>query len=252
MATLWMKQSGVVCGRPFFDMVFKEVGCSVEWKVEEGAEYQLGAGERIAAAMVRGPANKLLQGERSALNAMARMSGIATQCFALSEIARGKGWSGRVAGTRKTTPGFRLCEKYAMLVGGCDCHRWDLSSMVMLKDNHLMACGSVPAAVSAARSVAGFSVKIEVECSDWEVAVEAVTSGADVVMLDNLSPSELLRQSAHLRKVQPQAGYLIEASGGITKETIADYMGPHVDVISLGSITQGCPFVDFSLKIVKE
>ena len=119
-------------------------------------------------------------------------------------------------------------------------------------DNHLAACGSVEAAVERARSAAGFSVKIEVECDGRATAERAVKSGADVVMLDNLSPKELHAEAAALRAAQPQGGYLIEASGGITRETIRDYFGPNVDVVSLGSITQGCPFVDFSLKIVKE
>ena len=248
-ATLWMKQKGVVCGRPFFDAVFRATGCTVEWKVEEGQEYECDGKQRLAAASVRGPACQVLQGERAALNALARMSGIATRCRGLSELAQAKGWKGRVAGTRKTTPGFRMCEKYAMVVGGCDGHRYDLSSMVMLKDNHLAACGSVEAAVGRARAAGGFSIKIEVECDGAVLAGRAVVAGADVVMLDNLAPAALHAAAAALRAAQPRQGYLIEASGGITPETLADYFGPDVDVISMGGITQGCSFVDFSLKI---
>ncbi len=111
----------------------------------------------------------------------------ASKAHALRNVARAKHWAGRIAGTRKTTPGFRLVEKYAMLVGGCDPHRMDLSSMIMLKDNHVKSTGSITAAVHKARAVGGFALKIEVECSSVAQALEAVAAGADVVMLDNFT-----------------------------------------------------------------
>jgi nicotinate-nucleotide pyrophosphorylase (carboxylating) len=120
--------------------------------------------DRVLVATVEGPAYLLLQGERTALNLLARCSGIATLARRLQTLKQNVGWNGLVAGTRKTTPGFRLVEKYGMLVGGADTHRMDLSSMVMLKDNHVWSCGSVALAVERARVVAGFSLKIEVEC----------------------------------------------------------------------------------------
>lgn len=131
----------VLAGSPFFTAVFTELGCSVEWMYQEGAD--LGPGTVTQTAVVRGPARCVLLGERPALNCLARSSGIATRCTQLQYVASEAGWQGQLAGTRKTTPGFRLVEKYAMLVGGASMHRQDLSGMVMLKDNHIWASGSI-------------------------------------------------------------------------------------------------------------
>uniref|UniRef100_A0A3Q3FNP4 Nicotinate-nucleotide pyrophosphorylase [carboxylating] n=1 Tax=Labrus bergylta TaxID=56723 RepID=A0A3Q3FNP4_9LABR len=191
----------------------------------------------------------LLLGERPALNCLARASGIATRCSQLRAIATDGVWHGEVAGTRKTTPGFRLVEKYAMLVGGVSMHRQDLSGMVMLKDNHVWASGSITQAVKAVRSVCGFSSKIEVECRSAEEGRQAAQAGADIVMLDNFVPQELHVAAFALKEDFPTL--LVEASGGVTPENLASYFSPHVDIISLGCITQGCPVVDFSLKVKK-
>lgn len=237
----------VLAGSPFFTAVFAEVGCTVEWLYQEGAE--TGPDAVTLVAVVRGPARCLLLGERPALNCLARASGIATRCSQLQAKARAAGWHGEIAGTRKTTPGFRLVEKYAMLVGGASTHRHDLSGMVMLKDNHVWASGSITEAVKAARSVCGFSSKIEVECCSVEEGREAATAGADIVMLDNFQPQELHAGAGALKQEFPSL--LVEASGGVTPEKLDLYFSPHVDIISLGCITQGCPVVDFSLKVQK-
>uniref|UniRef100_A0A3Q0T2Z6 Nicotinate-nucleotide pyrophosphorylase [carboxylating] n=1 Tax=Amphilophus citrinellus TaxID=61819 RepID=A0A3Q0T2Z6_AMPCI len=236
----------ILAGCPFFTAVFTEVGCTVDWIYEEGAEIGLDA--VTLTAVVRGPAKSLLLGERPALNCLARASGIATRCSQLRAIAKAQGWHGEVAGTRKTTPGFRLVEKYAMVVGGVSMHRQDLSGMVMLKDNHVWASGSIIEAVKVSRSVCGFSSKIEVECRSAEEGREAARAGADIVMLDNFQPQELHVTARALKEEFP--ALLIEASGGVTPEKIALYFSPHVDIISLGCITQGCPVVDFSLKVL--
>ncbi|XP_041837887.1 nicotinate-nucleotide pyrophosphorylase [carboxylating]-like [Melanotaenia boesemani] len=235
----------ILAGSPFFTAVFTEVGCTVEWIYQEGAE--IGPDAVTLTAVVRGPARCLLLGERLALNCLARASGIASRCSKLKEIAKGDGWHGEVAGTRKTTPGFRLVEKYAMLVGGVSMHRQDLSAMVMLKDNHVWASGSITEAVKAARSVCGFSSKIEVECRSVEEGKEAAAAGADIVMLDNFQPQELHSAACALKNEFPNL--LIEASGGVSPENIVLYFSSHVDIISLGCITQGCPVADFSLKV---
>ncbi|XP_029706168.1 nicotinate-nucleotide pyrophosphorylase [carboxylating] isoform X2 [Takifugu rubripes] len=237
----------VLAGSPFFTAVFRELGCSVHWLLQEGSE--TGPDGVTLAAVVRGPARCLLLGERPALNCLARASGIATRCSQLRALAAAAGWHGQVAGTRKTTPGFRLVEKYAMLVGGVSMHRQDLSGMVMLKDNHIWASGSITQAVGSARSVCGFSSKIEVECRSVEEASEAATAGADVIMLDNFPPQELHAAAQALKREFPSQ--VVEASGGVTPETLSSYFSPHVDIISLGCITQGCPVVDFSLKVQK-
>ncbi|XP_062243562.1 nicotinate-nucleotide pyrophosphorylase [carboxylating]-like [Platichthys flesus] len=235
----------ILAGSPFFTAVFTEVGCTVDWIYQEGAK--IGPDAVTLTAVVRGPARCLLLGERPALNCLARASGIATRASLLQAMAASGGWHGEVAGTRKTTPGFRLVEKYAMLVGGVSMHRQDLSGMVMLKDNHVWASGSITEAVRAARSVCGFSSKIEVECRSADEGREAAAEGADIVMLDNFQ-AQGLQVAARALKMEFPA-LLIEASGGVTPENLALYFSPHVDIISLGCITQGCPVVDFSLKV---
>lgn len=235
-----------MAGRPFVDAVFEEVGCTIEWLFEEGATIDTSSG-KVKVAIVTGKARELLVGERTALNVMARASGIATAARYLVDIKADVGWNGFIAGTRKTTPGFRVVEKYSMLVGGADTHRMDLSSMVMLKDNHIMSHGSIAEAVKQARSVCGFAMKIEVECSCLADGEEALLSGADIVMLDNLDPPELQAAARILKAKYPSA--IIEGSGGITRDSIRSYMIPEVDVLSTSSIHQGCPHVDFSLSL---
>ncbi|MBN3292875.1 NADC pyrophosphorylase, partial [Polypterus senegalus] len=245
-ATLLCKEPGsVLAGVPFFNAVFGVLGCQVDWLYPEGAE--LGPEQVTRVAVVHGPARNILLGERSALNCLARASGIATRGRQLASVARKAAWKGSVAGTRKTTPGFRLVEKYAMLVGGVATHRCDLSSLVMLKDNHVWACGGIAQAVQDVRQVCGFSSKIEVECRSEDEGREAARAGADIVMLDNFTPQTLHTVARTLKQDFPSV--LIEASGGITPETLSAFFSPSVDIISLGCITQGCPVVDFSLKI---
>lgn len=246
--------------------------CQVEWLLPEGSLVDPASvpNGKVVVAKVTGKCRNILLGERTALNILTRASGIATQAQASVAIARGLGWHGHVAGTRKTTPGFRLVEKYALLVGGASTHRHDLSQMVMLKDNHVWAAGSITSAVHKAKKAAGFSMKIEVECRSLEEAVEAASAGADIVMLDNFDPEPLKATAAKLKTQFPHL--LIEASGGITPETLGSYVSPHVDIVSQGKLTQGrdrrdawwqwlCMetnivwlgygFLDFSLKIQK-
>eukprot|EP01125_Pyxidicula_operculata_P022529 TRINITY_DN925_c0_g1_i2.p1 TRINITY_DN925_c0_g1~~TRINITY_DN925_c0_g1_i2.p1 ORF type:complete len:195 (-),score=33.82 TRINITY_DN925_c0_g1_i2:19-603(-) len=192
----------------------------------------------------------ILLGERTALNLLARASGIATKSRQAREIADKHSFKGTIAGTRKTTPGFRLVEKYSLLVGGVDGHRHDLSSMTMLKDNHVNSTGSITNAVKKARSVGGFSLKIEVECKSVDEAKEAIKAGADIVMLDNFEPENLKVAAKELKTEFPHT--TIEASGGVTLSNLANYFCDHVDVISMGSIHQGVPHIDMSLKILSK
>ena len=201
-------------------------------------------------ARVSGPACKLLQGERTALNILTRASGIATHARELRNEADRLGWKGEVAGTRKTTPGFRMVEKYALLVGGISTHRYDLSQMVMLKDNHIWSAGSITTAVTKARTAGGFSIKIEVECRSLAEATEAAKAGAEIVMLDNFEPDALDKAAKALKAAFPNV--TIEASGGIRKDSLHKYCFPAVDVVSLSSTTQGYGPVNFSLKLCKE
>ena len=245
-AVLLCKSPGILCGVPFFDLVFSELDCSVEWYVKEGASLQ----PICEVAKVRGPANKLLQGERTALNVLCRASGVASTASELCAVARDLGWTGEIAGTRKVTPGFRVVEKYALLVGGASTHRFDLSSMIMLKDNHIWSVGSVCEAVHRARRVGGFSLKIEVECRTLDQAKDAAEAGAEIVMLDNFEPEALAKASAFLKQTFPHL--IIEASGGVRKETLSQYCIPTVDVVSLSRTTQGYSCVNFSLKICRK
>ena len=245
-AALLCKSSGVLCGIPFVNMIFEELNCTIQWNSEEGGNVR--GGDRVA--VIRGPANKLLLGERTALNVLSRASGIASHARELSGIAKQVGWKGEVAGTRKTTPGFRLVEKYSLLVGGISTHRYDLSSMIMLKDNHIWSAGSITEAVQRARKAGGFSIKIEVECRSTEEAKEAAIAGAEVVMLDNFEPEALAIASSQLKTQFPHL--IVEASGGVRKETLTKFCLPTVDVVSLSTTTQGYGTVNFSMKILKE
>lgn len=246
-AHLFSKSPGVLAGTPFFDAVFQYLGCRVEWILDEGSVLE--SDQRILVAKVTGPSNALLQGERVALNVIARTSGIATRAREFQKIASQHSWHGILAGTRKTTPGFRLPEKYALLVGGVDTHRMDLSSMVMVKDNHIWSCGSITSAILRAKKVAGFSIKVEVEVRDEKESLEAAEAGADVIMLDNFTPNESTRVSSIVKSRYPHI--LVEVSGGLHLANIHEYMSDSVDILSSGSLTQGVPHVDFSLKIQK-
>lgn len=248
-AQLLMKSPGVLAGKPFVQKVFDILGCAVEWKDDVAIEGEFrDAATKLCIATVRGPVHQILRGERTALNTLSRCSGVATLSREASDRAKALGWKGWVAGTRKTTPGFRVVEKYGLLVGGAATHRLDLSQMVMLKDNHIWSCGSIRNAVTLARKAAGFSQKIEVECQTLEEAIEAAEAGADIVMLDNFEPERLKKDAEIFKSKFPHV--LVEASGGITTESMPDYLCPHVDILSQGKLTQGYACVDFSLKIV--
>ncbi|KAK9453972.1 Quinolinate phosphoribosyl transferase [Dipodascopsis uninucleata] len=249
-ATLNCKQTGVLAGVPFVDEMIKKCELSIEWLIEEGTLIEVAKGSKVPVAKVKGPARKILLVERTALNILARASGIATESRKIITLARKSGYKGIIAGTRKTTPGFRRIEKYAMLVGGVDTHRYDLSSMVMLKDNHIWSVGSITKAVEAARSVCGFSTKIEVECQSESEADEAIGAGADIIMLDNFTDEGLVAAAASIKtKWQGTKKFLLECSGGLREENIQSYLTNAIDIYSTSSIHQGTGVIDFNMKI---
>jgi nicotinate-nucleotide pyrophosphorylase (carboxylating) len=251
-AKLLGKSTGIFCGRPFAQAVFNVVGdLQVEWLIQDGEEITSpSALEKRPIALVQGPAHKILLAERTVLNILARASGVATLTRKFVSKCRLQGYQGHVAGTRKTTPGdFALVEKYALLVGGGSTHRMDLSQMTMLKDNHIWSKGSITLAVKEAKKLTGFSTKVEVEVQSLEEAMEACIAGADVVMLDNMTPLQVKQNSTQIKLKFPHV--LLEASGGILEESILDYVCSTIDVISVGKLTQGYPTLDFSLKIDK-
>nr|POE48804.1 nicotinate-nucleotide pyrophosphorylase [carboxylating] [Quercus suber] len=254
-AHLFAKSQGVLAGVPFASEIFTYLGCAIAWHAREGDIVGSGGrGGKQHVATVTGPTRHVLLGERVALNVLARCSGIATQARRVREMVRGAGFTGALAGTRKTTPGFRVVEKYGMLVGGCDAHRQDLSAMTMLKDNHVWACdGSIGKAVAAAKAAGGFAIKVEVECQSEEEAHTAIAAGADVVMLDNFTPAGMKAAAKGLKDRWGrgrEARALVEVSGGLTEENVRDYVCEDVDVISSSSIHQGTRHVDFSLKVI--
>lgn len=252
-ANLYLKSSGVVAGFPFFSAVMERVGCTVRWEagLREGRwmDATNSRPNRVQLATVSGPANLLLRVERVALNALAECSGVATAARRATNIAADAGWAGAVAATRKTTPGFRLVQKYAFVVGGMDPHRMDLSGMAMLKDNHLAAADGVGPAVAAVKRSAGFSVKIDVECGTAEEALAAAKAGADVIMLDNFSAEGFVEAAKRVKKEFPYV--IVEGSGGLDFNTLSKYMTPEADVLSF-SVNRHAKALDMSLKIEKE
>lgn len=201
-----------------------------------------------AVLSVHGNARQILQAERLALNFMGRMSGISTltrECVLRSEAAGGRV---RVAATRKTTPGFRLYEKRAVLLGGGDPHRFSLSGAVLIKDNHIRLLG-LAECLRKAREQASFTKKIEVEVESIEDMLRAVELGADIVMFDNLQPPEIEAGVEILRQKGLRSQVLLEASGGITPQNIEAYARTGVDVISLGALTRCARWIDLSLEM---
>jgi nicotinate-nucleotide pyrophosphorylase (carboxylating) len=193
----------------------------------------------------RGPAHNVLAAERTALNFVQRLSGVATQAKRYADAVAASGAKARVVDTRKTTPGYRVLEKAAVLAGGCANHRFDLGSGILIKDNHIAACGSVRAAVEAAKVKAPHPLRIEVEVTNLGELDEALAAGAEIVLLDNMTPSqvEVAAARAHSRNV------LVEVSGGITLATIADYARAGADLISVGALTHSAPAVDIGLDV---
>jgi len=240
------KQTAVLTGVPFVDEIFSQLGCHVEWHMKEGDTFD----PVKHVATVRGKARLLLLGERVALNLLARCSGIATKSKKFKDIAESNGYQGIIAGTRKTTPGFRLVEKYGMLVGGIDAHRHDISSMIMLKDNHIWSSGSITAAIKQARAVGGFSLLLDVEVTSEAEADEAIDAGADVIMLDNFEGEALVSTAKRLKeRWSGKRKFLIETSGGIEEGNLKERAISEVDILSTSAVHQSVQHIDFSLKI---
>ncbi|KAI1291867.1 Nicotinate-nucleotide pyrophosphorylase [Halotydeus destructor] len=247
VARILCKSPGILAGIPFVNAILRELECSPNWSHEEGHFFDTTEGP-IEVARVMGKGKNVLLAERVLLNVLSRCSGVATKGHRIRTKLEEAGWNGHLAGTRKTTPGFRIVEKYGLLVAGCATHRYDLSSMIMLKDNHVTLCGSMKVAIERVKQVGGFSSKIEVESRNLEEAFEAAAQGVDIIMLDNFSPEAFCSASRKLKDSYPNV--LIEASGGITEETAHLYAVDSVDIISMSSLVQGYGAIDFSMKIV--
>ncbi len=238
-AVILAKESGVLAGLDVARRVFETIDSRINFRkiVEDGREFK--AGDVLA--RLEGPSVSLLKGERTALNFLQRMSGIASLTRKYVRAVRGE--KTRILDTRKTTPGFRALEKYAVKMGGGLNHRFSLSDMVLLKDNHLALVGGIREAVRRARKKTGPRVKIEVEVKDFEEAREAVDSGASMIMLDNMTLPAMKRVVRWLKGSVP-----VEVSGKITLGRVADISALGVDFISVGRLTHSFKSVDISLE----
>lgn len=233
------RQEGILAGLEVFRRVFEllDPGTTAEFFCKDGdAVY---AGQLLG--KVRGDIRVLLSGERVALNYLQRMSGIATYTHSAAELLKGS--RTKLLDTRKTTPNMRIFEKYAVRVGGGYNHRYNLSDGVLLKDNHIGAAGGVAEAVKMAREYAPFVRKIEVEVENLDMVREAVEAGADIIMLDNMSPDEM-REAIRIIGGRAQT----ECSGNVTRENIASLAELGVDFISSGALTHSAPILDISMK----
>ncbi|UTF54098.1 carboxylating nicotinate-nucleotide diphosphorylase [Natronosalvus rutilus] len=245
------KEKGTVAGLEAACAVFEYLDVDVLEALEDGTEVDVGD----VVLRVEGSARDVLRGERVAINLAGHASGIATRTAGAVAAARQESEHVRVAATRKTTPGFRGLEKRAVVAGGGDTHRLDLSHMVMVKDNHVAEMG-LEAAVSHFRERVSFATQIEVEVESPAQAVRAAEAGADIVLLDNMAPETVEEALAALEDGEFRASrdstgadrVLTEASGGITLETVPAYATTGVDVISMGSLTHSAPSLDLSFR----
>ncbi len=238
-AQLLCKQDGVLAGLFVFRRVFELLDGEVSAVFHFTDGDPVKKGDLIGT--VTGDIRAILSGERTALNYLQRMSGIATYTHSIAALLEGSGV--KLLDTRKTTPNMRIFEKYSVKVGGGYNHRYNLSDGVLLKDNHIGAAGGVKEAVQMAKEYAPFVRKIEVECETLEMVQEAVGAGADIIMLDNMGVEEMQKAVAAIGGKAE-----IEISGNVTKENIAHYISLGVDYISSGALTHSAPILDISLK----
>ncbi|WP_062268103.1 carboxylating nicotinate-nucleotide diphosphorylase [Endozoicomonas arenosclerae] len=245
-ARILCRETAIIAGRPWFDEVFKQINPSVklDWQVKEG--------ERVEANQVlvymEGPARSLLTGERAAMNFLQTLSGTATRCHYYASLVKETGV--RLLDTRKTLPGLRLAQKYAVKAGGCHNHRIGLYDAFLIKENHIAACGGIEQAVNTAREMApGKPVEIEVE--NMEEFQLARSAGADIIMLDNF-PLDTLRETVELNKTLPAPQPKLEASGGITDERLPVIAATGVDFISIGTLTKDIQSIDLSMRLIEQ
>ena len=238
-ASIVSKDEGILAGIDVIRELFEEYGIEITLCLKEGVRIS----KNDLLISFRGDARTILLLERTALNLLMRMSGVASAAAEYADLVRDYGV--RIAGTRKTSPGIAKFDKY----GGVDTHRFSLDDMVLIKDNHIAVCGSPLDALLKAKENTSFSKKIEIEVETLDDAVECVENGADIVMLDNMSGDEVKNVIDELEKLNIRQNSLIEVSGGITKDNIMDYVEYGVDIISIGALTHSSRSLNFSLRI---
>ena len=236
------RETAVLCGRPWFDEVFRQLdpAVTVHWDTDEGADVI--AGQRLC--RLEGPARSLLTGERTALNFLQTLSGTATATRRYVELVAGLPC--RILDTRKTLPGLRLAQKYAVRCAGGSNHRMGLYDGILVKENHIMAAGSIAAAVAAARA-GGARVPVEVEVETLDELRQALDAGADMALLDEFSREDL-RSAVATNRAHPRGPMKLEASGNVTFDTLRGIAETGVDFVSIGSLTKHVRAVDLSMR----
>ena len=241
------KESGVIAGMEEAKILMEDLGLKVENLVSDGEKVKA----KNILMKISGNTRTILTGERTLLNIVSRMSGIATTTRKIVEKIRKERLRTKVASTRKVAPGLLYFDKKAILIGGGDTHRLHLDDMILIKDNHIAVVGSVEKAVKIVRRNASFSKKIEVEVTKVKDVLIAAKAGADIIMLDNFSTKQIEKAVKLLRKEHLYRKVLLEASGGITVENILAHASTGVDIVSLGEITESAKALDISLEITQ-
>lgn len=246
--TIVCKDSGksiIVSGLSEAKIIFGICGCEATLLVNDGAKIAKGTN----VLTLEGSSRSILKGERTALNFLMRMSGISTRTNQFIEKLGKLSKTVRISSTRKTAPGLRYFDKKSVVIGGGISHRVRLDQLILIKDNHIAVVGSVKRAIEKARSVYGNKRKIECEVNNFNGIVEAIKSGADIIMLDNFKPEEVKESLNRVRKLDLRDRIIIEVSGGINLSNIYEYAVAKPDVISIGSLTHSVQAIDFSLEI---
>jgi nicotinate-nucleotide pyrophosphorylase (carboxylating) len=238
-------EQAVVAGLREVGIVFDLCKCSCRALVDEGS--MVSRGNEVM--RIKGRARDILKAERTALNLLMRMSGIATETKKFVEVVKKISKDIEIAGTRKTAPGLRSFDKKAIKIGGGRTHRNSLDEMVLIKDNHLVLTGSIRESISSAKKLVGNNIKVECEVTDLQSAIEAINFGADVIMLDNFSPHEVENATRVLKELGLRQKCLLEISGGISLANVSQFAKSNPDIISVGSLTHSVKSVDFSLEV---
>ena len=246
-AEIICKERAVVAGLKEACILFELVRCKAKNLVREGSFVK----PNTPIITITGNAKAILSAERTALNILMRMSGIATETRRFVDEVQKINQNVRIACTRKTSPGFRIFDKRAVKVGGGYMHRMHLDEMVLIKDNHLAITCSIEKAIKTAREIHRTRSKIEVEVGSLDEAIEAIEAGADIIMLDNLTPRQVRSVVDALKKKGLRKKVMIEVSGGVTHKNVKQYASADIDLISIGSLTHSVKAVDMSLAITK-
>jgi nicotinate-nucleotide pyrophosphorylase (carboxylating) len=242
------KESGVAAGIEEGKILLESLGLEVQTLITDGEKIK----DKQVLMRISGDAKTMLSAERTLMNILSRMSGIATTTRKLTEKIDKAGLKTRVACTRKTAPGLLHFDKKAVSIGGGDTHRLHLGDMILIKDNHIKVAGSVEKAIKKVREKASFSKKIEVEVAGIKDVLATAKTGVDIIMMDNFSPSQIKKAIELLKKAGFLGKVLLEASGGITAENILAFASTGVDIVSLGEITDSVKALDISLEITKK